>query len=574
MSIRIFNSRRGWSIVALAGALPAAVAWGGPAFVIRTASATNGLIAPAGPIEVPAGGNAAFTIQPQPGYAVQEVKADGISLGPLRAFAFTNVAADHTLAATFMPDTVNPVPYRETFADRSAGFLAVNTNGWYSDDGDRAVSIRTLTYSYSNALPISRRDQPGGNAIELHSTSLSRYFTWPEDVVWIDLMMNAAHMMRTQVEVDNNARFAFYVSTNAHFMLWHRDPPAAVKRWTEFTDTCIEPDEWIRVAVKIDYKTFERDHYFLQIYLNGVALTNRYGFTTNRRGGDPGGSWFALASTNRPAAAPLTISGNGLFGEMLVNTEHPGFPARAFPLSASAKGTGGRLSYPGVTRVAEGWNKIYRFYPEPGFAVSDIRVDGESCGRADRYVFADVRKPHSLEVEFAPVVAVTWTGPGAIAPTGAVLLKAAERSVFRLTADPGSYLAGLWTADPATSPPLPLAYGPDLTATNLAWTPALPAPGRLHAAFQANQYELVVHSQWGGATVNGAVAPSGYAKMFDGNTELTCAVMNSPLEIGTNRFVCRGWIGAGSVPSNGAGTRAGPFRLLRNSAITWQWTGP
>ena len=51
---------------------------------------------------------------------------------------------------------------------------------------------------------------------------------------------------------------------------------------------------------------------------------------------------------------------------------------------------------------------------------------------------------------------------------------------------------------------------------------------------------------------------------------LTCSVTDSPVTRGGTQYVCVGWAGTGSVPSNGAGATA-TFELTRDSSITWLW---
>jgi hypothetical protein len=54
-------------------------------------------------------------------------------------------------------------------------------------------------------------------------------------------------------------------------------------------------------------------------------------------------------------------------------------------------------------------------------------------------------------------------------------------------------------------------------------------------------------------------------------TLLTCKVTNSPILImpGT-QYICAGWSGTGSVPTQGAGTEA-TFTLATNTQLTWLW---
>ena len=47
------------------------------------------------------GANRIFTIAADPHYHILDVLADGVSVGPVAVYTFTNVTANHTITATF-----------------------------------------------------------------------------------------------------------------------------------------------------------------------------------------------------------------------------------------------------------------------------------------------------------------------------------------------------------------------------------------------------------------------------------------------------------------------------------------
>ena len=51
------------------------------------------------------GADQAFTITPDARYHVADVLVDGVSVGAVTSYTFTNVTANHTIAATFAIDT-------------------------------------------------------------------------------------------------------------------------------------------------------------------------------------------------------------------------------------------------------------------------------------------------------------------------------------------------------------------------------------------------------------------------------------------------------------------------------------
>ena len=104
---------------------------------ITASAGPNGSITPSGTVSVDYGQEQAFTITPDPGYQIVDVLVDGSSVGAVSSYTFTDVAAGHTIAASF---AVNP-PWKITFS-LSSSSVAVNTSvkfyGAVSSDGKPA----------------------------------------------------------------------------------------------------------------------------------------------------------------------------------------------------------------------------------------------------------------------------------------------------------------------------------------------------------------------------------------------------------------------------------------------------
>lgn len=79
-------------------------------YVIKASAGTGGSISPSGNVSVRKGADQTFTIKPDKGYAVADVKVDGKSVGAVRSYTFKNIAQSHTIEVSFVkaigaPDT-------------------------------------------------------------------------------------------------------------------------------------------------------------------------------------------------------------------------------------------------------------------------------------------------------------------------------------------------------------------------------------------------------------------------------------------------------------------------------------
>lgn len=75
-------------------------------FSITASAGLHGSISPAGTSSVPIGGNQTYTITPSSCYHIGNVFIDGMSIGAVTNYTFSNVLASHTISATFIADNI------------------------------------------------------------------------------------------------------------------------------------------------------------------------------------------------------------------------------------------------------------------------------------------------------------------------------------------------------------------------------------------------------------------------------------------------------------------------------------
>lgn len=82
-------------------------------YTITANDGTGGSISPAGATSVYKGDSPTFTITPNSGYQIADVKVDGESVGVVASYTFENVTANHTIEATFekIPTKPTDPPY-------------------------------------------------------------------------------------------------------------------------------------------------------------------------------------------------------------------------------------------------------------------------------------------------------------------------------------------------------------------------------------------------------------------------------------------------------------------------------
>ena len=99
-------------------------------YTIKATAGAGGSISPSGNISVREGRDQTFTITPDKGYAVANVKIDGKSIGAVKSYTFENVSRTHTIEVIFMKANGNP---------QTGVFVDVATGSYYEDAVDWAV---------------------------------------------------------------------------------------------------------------------------------------------------------------------------------------------------------------------------------------------------------------------------------------------------------------------------------------------------------------------------------------------------------------------------------------------------
>ena len=93
-------------------------------YTIKATAGAGGSISPSGNVSVREGRDQTFTITPDKGYAVANVKIDGKSIGAVKSYTFENVSRTHTIEVIFMKANGNP---------QTGVFVDVATGSYYED---------------------------------------------------------------------------------------------------------------------------------------------------------------------------------------------------------------------------------------------------------------------------------------------------------------------------------------------------------------------------------------------------------------------------------------------------------
>ena len=117
-----------------------------PLYTLSASAGAGGSITPSGSIVVSKGINQTFTVSPSSGYTIAGVTVDGTSVGAVSTYTFGNVAANHTIQASFAP-AAQPGTGTSVFASDAggAGYSSSSGISYKADTGFSGGRIGTTS---------------------------------------------------------------------------------------------------------------------------------------------------------------------------------------------------------------------------------------------------------------------------------------------------------------------------------------------------------------------------------------------------------------------------------------------
>ncbi|MFN8589699.1 MAG: SdrD B-like domain-containing protein [Candidatus Eisenbacteria bacterium] len=128
-----------------------------PGFTITASAGPNGSITPSGAVSVSANGNQSFAIAADAGFAIADVLVDAVSVGAVTNYAFTNVTANHTIAASFADATAPSVAVTAPNGGENLLVGASASLTWTASDnvGVTAVDLELSRDGGANYTPVA-----------------------------------------------------------------------------------------------------------------------------------------------------------------------------------------------------------------------------------------------------------------------------------------------------------------------------------------------------------------------------------------------------------------------------------
>jgi hypothetical protein len=485
----------------------------GSTLTITASAGTGGTISPTGAVSVSSGASRAFTITPSSGYRVASVLVDGTSVGAVTTYTFSNVTANHTIAATFAANT-NTIT-------ASAG-----TGGTISPTG--AVSV---SYGTSRAFTITPSAGYRVASVLVDGTSVGAVTTYTFSNVTANHTIAATFAANTNTITASAGTGGTISPTGA----------VSVNSGTSRTFT-ITPSTGYRVTgVLVDgtsvgavttytFSNVTANHTIAASFAantNTITASAGTGGTISPTGAVSVSYGASRAFTITPSTgyrvASVLVDGTSVgavttytFSNVTANhTIAATFAANTNTITASA-GTGGSISPTGAVSVSYAASRAFTITPSTGYRVASVLVDGTSVGAVTTYTFSNVTANHTIAATFAAntttfTISAGAEANGTISPSGTVVASQGTSKTFTITPNAGYRVYRVWVDGSSVGAVTSYTLS-NVTANHEIWVSFL----------AAGSYAIGA-----GAEPNGTISPSGTVKVSQGTSKTFAITPNA-----------------------------------------------
>ncbi len=472
-------------------------------YTITASAGTGGSISPSGAVLVDSASAEIFTITPNTGYEVADVKVNGSSVGAVTSYAFSSVSSNQTIAATF-----SPIQYTIT---ASAG-----TGGTISPSGNVSVdygSNQSFSISANSGYEIDSVIVDGTNKGKVSSYSFSNV-TSPHTV---------RAVFRQLFTISASAGTGGSISPSGDDIISKGGSQSyTITANTGYNIDDVKVDNVSQGAISnYTFNNISADHTinatFKVVPTYTITASAQTGATISPTGtvviteGDS--KTFTISTSMGYAIENVNVDGADLgvvteYTFTNVSANHTiSVTTRVVPtynIIASA-GTGGAISPSGTITVSESMSKTFTITAANGYDIKTVLVDGANSGAIDSYTFSNVDTNHTIAASFqlkTYTLTASAGANGSISPAGATVINHGESQTYTFTPNSG-YIVDSVKVDGS------------YVGSSTSYTVAnVDSDHSISVTFKMPVYEIVAT-----AGSNGSISPSGTTTLSKGNNQ-------------------------------------------------------
>jgi ABC-type transporter MlaC component len=411
-------------------------------YIVTATAGTGGTITPSGQVIVAHGGSQSFSIVPNVGYTIADVKVDGTSVGAVLLYTITNITVGKTIDATFTINTYNittsvgaggsiaPAGVVKVNHGANQTFTITPADGYniadVKADGVSVGSVATNTFT---------------NVIAPHTISAT--FTIKTFKITATATGNGTITPVGDTVVNYGGAQTYTITPKeGHFIQDVIVDGNSVGAMNSYTFGDVKSNRTINAV-------FSPNIYILRSSSVGKGIVTPSGEKKVTHGQD---ATFTIASD--PGYFASIVKVDGVITEGITDSytfsnitkNHAiivTFSLKSYKITSSV-GANGSISPLGDANVNHGASQKYTITPNAGYHIEDVVVDGASVGVVGAYEFTNVTADHKISATFAInsyKITSTAGANGSITPLGDVTLDYGGSQEYLIAVDANYHIA-------------------------------------------------------------------------------------------------------------------------------------
>jgi hypothetical protein len=429
-----------------------------PTFTIAPTAGPNGTISPSTTQTVTQGNNQTFAVAGNTNYHILDVLKDGVSIGASSSVTFVNVTTNHTLSATFAPDTFTIVPSagpNGTISPNTTQTVSLNASSTFNIQPNPGYHIADVLVDGSSvgAVPTYEFLSVSANHTISATFAINTYDIVPTAGVGGTISPSTTETVNSG---SDSATFTIQATVPGYHIAEVTVDGAPQGPITEYKFSNVTQNHTIAATFALDTFTIVPEPSVNGSITPDTTQTVDYGTDASFTFTPAEGYHVAdvLVDGSSIGTTDTAYTFTGVTGNHTIAVT---FAINTYTIVPTA-GPGGTIS-PDTTQTLEynADSTIFLIAPAAGYHIADVLVNGASVGPQPAYMFLGVQENFTIEAIFAIdtfTIVPSTTGSGTITPDTTQTVDYGSDSVtFNIAPTlPGNHLVEVYVDDQPQGP--------------------------------------------------------------------------------------------------------------------------
>jgi hypothetical protein len=472
-------------------------------YTITGSAGTGGSINPSGNIILNYGSNRTFTISPDFGFKVADVKVDNVSAGAVSTYTFSNITTDHTISATFTTAT-----YSITAGAGSGG--SINPSG-----------VATVTHGTNHTYTITPVTGYKISDVKVDNITVGDVSSYTFSNITSNHSISATFAILTYTltsfagtggsvssgginTVDYGSNKTFTITPNTGYYISDvKVDNTSIGSVSSYTFSNVTSNHSISATFSlITFKLASEASAGGSVTPAGPSTVNYGSSSTFTITPDTGFLISDVKIDNVSAGAIASYTFSNITSDHKIAAE---FTPITYTIKSDTK-SGGSISPPGIVTVNYGTDQTFSITPDTGYQIDDVFIDNKSVGPVSSFAFIDIKGGHKISASFSIItytISIDANTGGSVNPNGKTMVNFGEKLTCNFVPDYGYKISDVKVDNISSGAVSSYSFNNITADHNISVTFIL-----------INTYSIVATPGTGGS-----ITPSGSVTLFEGSDQ-------------------------------------------------------